>query len=120
MDTSYAGWSPEDLTELALRVALFGEPNPLGTMAFMAEIQSPIPDIDQTGLDEDSFTAATEVLLTETLVGSGRAERITSLQIGPARSGRPLQLEWVAQRRFSKVEPGRRRVEGRLAGYGSK
>ena len=118
LDASYANWSPEDLTELALRAALFGEPNPLGTMAFMAEIANPIPDLDQIGLDEDSFTAAAEVLLTEALVGSGRAERITALQIGPTRSGRPLQLEWVAPRRFSNVEPDKRRIEGRLVGYG--
>ena len=118
LDTSYADRSPEDLTELALRVALFGEPNPLGTMAFMAEIANPIPDIDQIGLDEDSFTGAAAVLLTEALVGSGRADRITTLRIGPTRSGRPLQLGWVAPRRFSNVEPERRRIEGRLTGYG--
>jgi len=57
-----------------------------------------------------------EVLLADALVGSGRAERIAALQIGPTRSGRPLQLEWVAPRRFSNVEPERRRIEGRLTG----
>lgn len=120
LEASYQGRSPEDVTELALRVALFGEPNPLGHMAFMAEIPSPIPDIDEIGLDEDSFTGAAEVLLAESLVGSGRAERTTTLQIGPARSGRPLRLEWVAPRRFPSVEPERRRIEGRLAGHGPK
>ncbi len=120
LDASYADRSPEDLTELALRVALFGEPNPLGHMAFMAQIANPLPDIDQIGLDEDSFTGAAEVLLADALVGSGRAERIAALQVGPIRSGRPLQLEWVAPRRFSNVEPERRRIEGRLTGYGPK
>ena len=114
IDVSYADHSPEDLTELALRVALFGEPNHLGLMAFMAEMDNPIPAIAQIGLDEDSFAGAAEVLLVESLVGSGRAGRITALQIGPAHSGLPLRLEWEAPRRFSNVAPERRRIEGKL------
>ena len=113
-DISYADRSPEDLTELALRVALFGDLNPLGPMASMAEMDNPIPAIAQIGLDEDSFAGAAEVLLVESLVGSGRAERITALQIGPARSGRPLHIEWEAPRRFSNVEPERRQIAGKL------
>ena len=108
-------WSPEDLTVLALRTALLGEPSPLDEMAFLAKIDNPIPHIDQLGLDEDSFVGAAEVLLVESLVGSGRAERITELRIGPARSGRPIRLEWAASRRFSNVEPERRQIEGKLS-----
>ena len=114
IDVSYADRSPEDLTQLALQVALFGQPNPLGHMASMAEIDNPIPAIVEIGLDEDSFAGAAEVLLVESLVGSGRAERITALQIGPSHSGRPLRLEWEAPRRFSNIEPERRQIEGKL------
>ena len=114
LDVSYGEWSPEDQTELALRSALFGEPNPLGPMAFMAEMANPIADLEQMGLDEDSFVGVAGVLLVESLVGSGRAERVTALRIGPARSGRPVRLEWVARRRYSNVEPERRQIEGKL------
>ena len=114
IDVNYADYSPEDLTELALRVALFDEPNPLGDMAFMAELDNPIPAIAQIGLDEDSFAGAAEILLIESLVGSCRAARITALHIGPARSGHPLRLEWEAPRRFSNVTPERRQIEGKL------
>lgn len=114
LDVSYGEWSADDLTELALRSALFGEPNPLGLMAFMAEMPNPISDLDQLGMDEDSFASAAEVLLVEALVGSARAERVTAARIGPTRSGRPVRLEWVAPRRFSNVEPERRRIEGKL------
>ncbi len=114
LDVGFGDWSPDDQTELALRPALFDEPNPLGPMAFMAEMANPISGIDQMGLDEDSFAGAAEVLLVESLVGSGRVERITALRIGPARSGRPVRLEWVAPRRFSNVEPERRQTEGKL------
>lgn len=103
-----------DLTELRLRVALFGAPNPLGHMAFMAKMDNPLSALDQVGLDEDSFAGAAEVLLIEALVGSGRAARVTAVQIGPVRSGRLLRLEWIAPRRFSHAEPERRQIEGLL------
>ena len=114
LNVNFEGRSPDDLTELALRVALLGEHNPLGSMAFMAEMDNPISDIDQMGLDEDSFAGAAEVLLVESLVGSGHVERITALRIGPTRSGRPLRLEWLAPQRLSGVEPERRKIEGKL------
>lgn len=114
LDVAFESRSPDDLTELALRVALLGEPNPLGHMAFMAEMDNPISDLDHVGLDEDSFAGAAEVMLVESLVGSGRVARVAALQIGPIRSGRPLRLEWVAPRRFSNVEPERRQIEGLL------
>ena len=113
-EVSIEGRSPDDLTELALRVALLGEPNPLGHMAFMTEMDNPIRSISQMGLDEDSFAGAAEVLLVESLVGSGRVERITEFRIGPVRSGRPIRLEWVSPRRYTNVEPERRQIEGRL------
>lgn len=114
LEASVQGWSPEDLTELAIRVALLGEPNPLGPLSFMAEIPNPMSDVDLTGLDEDSFAGAAEVLLVESLVASGRVERITTLWIGPARSGRPIRLEWVPSRRFPGRELVKRQIEGNL------
>ena len=111
---SFGDRSPDDLTELAIRVALLGEPNPLGQMAFMAEMANPISHLNLMELDEDSYIGAAEVLLVETLVGSGRVERITGLQIGPARSGRPIRLEWVTPRHYSNVEPEKRQIEGKL------
>ena len=114
LEASVQGWSPEELTEVAIRGALLGEPNPLGPLSFMAEIPNPIPAIDEIGLDEDSLAGAVAVLLVESLVGSGRVERVTTLQIDPSRSGRPIRLEWVPKRRFSNREPDKRRIEGKL------
>ena len=106
------GRQPSRITCMGRTYAV--EPNPLGAMSFMAETDNPLHDINQLGLDEDSFAGAAEVLLVESYVGSGRIERITALQIGPARSGRPLRLEWLPPRRFSNVEPERRQIEGKL------
>lgn len=115
LEASFNGYSPDELTELALRVALFGEENPLGTMSFFAEMPNPLAVLPALQLTEDAVPAVAEVLLVEALVGSGRAERITALRLGPIRGGRRrLLLEWLAPRRFSNVEPQRRSVEGEL------
>lgn len=111
---AYNGMSAEDLTDLALRVALFGEPNPLGELSFLAEMDNPLAGLEQLALDEDSFSGLAEVLLVESLVGSGLASRISSLRIGPARSGRPVRMEWIEPSRHVNVEPARRRLEGKL------
>jgi hypothetical protein len=42
--------TPEDLTELAARVAFLGEPNPLDTMSFMVSGTNPFPVVDGLGL----------------------------------------------------------------------
>lgn len=114
MDATYNGLSPGDLTEMALRIALFGEANPLDHLSFLVDIDDPLAGFAQLGLDEDSFNAVAEVLLVDGLVGSGRIGRISSLSIGPLRSGRPLQMEWVEPRRYENVEPTRRRIDGQL------
>ncbi|MCY3923355.1 MAG: DUF4062 domain-containing protein [Chloroflexi bacterium] len=113
-EAAYDRYSPDDLTDIALRVALFGEPNPLGQMSFLVEMDNPLEGLGQLGLDEDSFAALAEVLLVDALVGSGRIGRVSSLSIGPMRSGRPLRMEWVEPSRYVNVEPKRRLIEGEL------
>lgn len=115
LDASFEGRSPEELTELAVRVALLGEPNPLGSMAFFAEMPNPLVGLGDLELSEDALPAVAEVLLVEALVGSGRAERITALRLGPQHRGvQRMLLEWLPRRRFSNVEPEIRSVEGEV------
>jgi Domain of unknown function (DUF4062) len=105
-------YSPADLTEIGLRVALLGESNPLGLSAHMATIENPFEQL--TGVaSEEIIRPVSHLLLTEALVGSGRAGRITRFRLGlPVRGRRAIQLEWESPRRYSNVEPERRRVEG--------
>lgn len=115
-DVSFEGRSPDDLTELALRVAMLGETNPLGPMSFFAEMPNPLAALGPRHLDEDSFSAAAGALLVEALVGSGRAERVTTVRIGPAHHGRRRVLvEWVGRRRYTNVEPEIRTIEGEVS-----
>ena len=108
------GRPPADIVELGIRAALLGERNVLGDTALMTGLSDAMAAIDRIGLDDDSFAAAAEVVLVELLVGSGLAERVTALRIGPARSGRHIQLEWETPRRARGTEPQTRRIEGKL------
>lgn len=54
-------------------------------------------------------------VLIETLVGSGRAERVTAFRMGPQHRGaHQILVEWLPVRRFSNVEPVVRSVEGHV------
>lgn len=113
VDVALGGRSPEDMTELAVRIALFGEENPLGVMSFMAAMKNPFDAVDALGLSEDAVTPVAHLLLTESLVGAGRAERLTALQVGPSVVGsRRVAVAWLPRRRFTNVVPDERRVEG--------
>jgi hypothetical protein len=109
------GRTPEDITELALRVALFGEANPLGTFSFMANVPNPFDQVRQLCLSEEIVGPIVRVLLTETLVASGRAERITSLRLGPVHRGsRRLSLAWRPRQRYINAYPEERHIEGEV------
>ena len=115
LGATFDGRSPEDLTELALRVSLFGEDNPLGTMSFFAEMTDPFGPLRSLELSEEVLPSMAEVLLVETLVGSGRAERVTAFRMGPQHGGaHQILVEWLPVRRFSNVEPVVRSVEGQV------
>jgi hypothetical protein len=112
-DMSTSGYSAEDLTELAVRVALFGEPNPLREMSFLAKIDDPFEELDGLRLPADAVEPVARLLLTESLVGTGRAERITHLDVGPAHLGRRrIALGWEPRRRYTNVTPEPRHIEG--------
>jgi len=108
-------YGPADITEVWLRSALFGEPNPLGLMSGLVPSSDPLRPLRKQPLPEDSLRAICEVLLTENLVGSGRASRITNLRLGvPIAGKRRLTLRWVESQRYTNVEPGARSIDGRI------
>jgi hypothetical protein len=118
-DVSFESRSPDDLTELAMRVALFGEPNPLGNMGFMADARNPIPEIEQLSLSEDAFGQVAQLLITEELVGHKGVERITTFRLGPRQRGvRRIRVGWMPRRRTVNDEPVERAIEGSLAAGG--
>lgn len=118
-DMSVEGRSPDELTELAMRVALLGEPNPLGTMGFMLKADHRLPSLAGLGLSEDAVAQVAELLVTELLVGERGVDHLTAFRLGPARFGiRQLLLGWMPRRRAINVRPVERRIEGPTAAFG--
>jgi hypothetical protein len=108
--------TPEDLTELAARVVLLGEPNPLDTMSFMVSGPSPFPAVGAIGLPEDAVEPVALLLVTELMVGERGVDHITSFRLGPRRAGRRrLRLAWMPRSRYTNVEPVARSIEGETA-----
>lgn len=115
IEASFEGRSPEDLTELAMRIAFLGETNPLRSMSFMASATNTLPLLDGLGLSEDAYPQVAELLVTEELVGARGADHITQFRLGPRRAdGRQLGLSWMPRRRYVNVEPVERTIEGKV------
>ncbi|HEV7882855.1 MAG TPA: hypothetical protein VGO81_04755 [Solirubrobacteraceae bacterium] len=43
----------DEMTELALRVSVLGEPNPLGMMAGQAKLSNPVPEVVAAGVSAE-------------------------------------------------------------------
>ena len=109
-------YTADDLVEVALRCALLGETNPLGSMAFMAPATNPLPGLEGLGLSEDAFGQVARLLLTEELEGHMHAGRITTLDLSPSRNGkRQLRLGWMPEQIYTNVRPEPRLIEGEVS-----
>jgi hypothetical protein len=99
---------------MGLRRSLFGEAIPLDDFTgHMGTITDPLASIAGTGLSEEIIRPIVHLLLTEALVGGGRAARIARLRLGPSMAGqRRFELAWEAPHRYDNVEPERRQIEG--------
>ena len=105
-------YSPGDLTEIAIRRMLFNEPNPFDHAQGFTEMQDPVTQLHKAGVQEESLRPILRLLLADSLIGSGRASRITKLLLGPQANGvRRVLMEWELPGR-SGHDPSRRSVEG--------
>jgi hypothetical protein len=117
MEVSIGGKSPADLTELSLRSVLFGEPNPLADqyMGFASEIADPLAPLRENRVSEEIIRPLSELLITELLVGTGRARSVVKYRLGVAiREHRNLTLSWEAPSRYSNERPAVRSIKGEV------
>lgn len=105
-------WSPGELTEAAVRRVLTGGEG--GPDSYWGVIDDPFEKVRGSGIGEESIRPIARLLLTEALVGSGRAERILAFRLGPRRptGQRSLYLRWRERRRYQNVDPEEREVRG--------
>ena len=95
--------SPDDLTEIALRASVFGEPNPLArhSMEFMAQMADPFQLLREAQVPDEIVRSLAELMLVDELVSSGRAARVTEFRLGGSVRGlRRLKLAWERPRRY--------------------
>jgi len=105
-------YSGDDITEISLRKALFGEKAPRGLLSIGGSIGDPLCQMPRERLPAETHRAVFCLLLTEALVGSARASRVTRLQVSPrGPQGHRVLLEWTG--RGSSGRGGeQRQVEG--------
>jgi hypothetical protein len=114
-DISVNGKSPADLTELGLRSVLFGEPNPVSDryMGFATEMPDPLAPLRENPVSEEIVRPLAELLVTDLLVGTDRAERIVAFRLGVAIQGRrKLALAWEPPSPYSNQTERIREISG--------
>lgn len=117
LEMSIGGKTPADLTESALRTALFGEPNPLADqhMGFAAEIDDPFRPLRENPVSEEIIRPISELLVTDILVGTGRARSIRGFRLGvPIRGRRRLTFAWETPSRYSNEPATVRSINGEV------
>lgn len=117
LGVGFSGQTPDDLTDVALRTALFGEPNQLAEqhMAFIAEMPDPLQPLRDASVPDEIVRPLAELMVTDELIGSGRAARVTKFQLGAAVNGaRRLELTWEPPRLYSNETPEPRTLVGKV------
>jgi hypothetical protein len=115
LDMSIGDLTPADLTEVAVRTALFGERSRLTKhhMEFLTELPDPFDALRRARVADEVVRPLAEVMLVEALVGSGRASRLFDIRLGSAVRGvRHLQLSWEAPQRYSNERAVTKTVKG--------
>ncbi len=115
IEVTFNNLTPGDLTDVAIRTALFGEPNPFARphMDFMAEMPDPLQPLRDADVPDEIVRPLAEVMIVDGLVGSSRADRVTKFRLGASVGGlRRLELEWEPPQRHENEGRERRNLVG--------
>jgi hypothetical protein len=116
MRVSTSGYTADQLVELGVRRIVLGEPVPdqIGMLGSLTDPGISADDLREAfDLPNEFAEAVVRLVVTEGLVGNGKAQRVISLTLGP-RTGkvRRFAVEWEEPRVYQNVEPSRHRVDG--------
>jgi hypothetical protein len=117
LEMSFGNKSPADLTEIGLRTALFGDPNPLSDQHMWSpvELDDPLKPLREDPVSEEIIRPLAELLVTDALVGTGRARAIREFRLGvPIRGYRKLTLSWEPPNRYSNEPAATRSITGEV------
>jgi hypothetical protein len=111
-----ATYSRDEITDILLRKVLFGEAEPTGILRLGSPIGDPLGGLAAARLPEESVRPILSLLLTEALVGAGRAERVAAVALGARLEGRRLlRVDWQPRATSGQPRPAIRRVEGQTS-----
>ena len=117
-EVSLNEFTPDDMTDMALRSALFGAPNPLARehMGFMVEMPDPLQLLREASVPDETVRSLAELMIVEELVGSGRAARVAAFKLGARVGGlRRLKFSWHPPRRYANEPRGQiRSLSGKV------
>jgi len=107
-------YSSDQIAERDLRRMLFGEEDDTNVLAVGGQIRDFTSDLPSWVTASDVYAALFALLFTEALIESGRASRVTKVQVSPPGPlGRNLSLEWVGHNNRGD-EPTSRTLSGIL------
>jgi len=107
-------YSSDQIAERDLRRMLFGEEDDTNVLAVGGQIRDFTSDLPSWATASDVYAALFALLFTEALIESGRASRVTKVQVSPPGPlGRNLSLEWVGHNNRGD-EPTSRTLSGLL------
>lgn len=110
------GMQWDELTEIAVSVSLFGEPNPMGFMAHAVQMANPFPALRAAVVPEEALRPIARLALSEMLVMERGIERLTGFSLGSAVNARRLlRLGWFAPSAYSGRPSTASHVEGHIA-----
>lgn len=89
-------YTSDQLAQRDLRSILFGEEADADVIALGGRIRDFTRDLPSGAITTDVYAAVFSLLLTEALVESGRASRVTNVQLSPlGPRGRNVRVEWA-------------------------
>lgn len=109
-------YSADDVTEINLRRVLLGEQGPRGVLVLGRRMDDPLASMPRRQLPHEVHNAAVGLLVTEALVGSGGASRVTRIRVTPQGPDdkRLISITWVGTARGAAPAESRS-IEGHLA-----
>lgn len=116
MDVSFNNYSPDDQTELALRSGLLRDSLPADLndpFGSTIDTRDPLEPLASLGLPTAAEEAIAALLISEYLLGTGRASAIEDFALGPRTvNGQRLTLTYAEPQRYANQPPGTRTVDG--------
>lgn len=105
--TTTGTYSHDRRAERTLRRLLFGERMPREPFGMSESLPDFTADLPPEGTPEETYAAAFRLLVTEALISSGAARRVTAAEVSPAGpGGRHVHITWLSAVHSQGHSPG--------------